>query len=169
MPSEMIRPCIATDFAVIANTINDGAKAYAGVVPADRLNDPYMDYAHLQHELDAGVRFYGYEADKQLCAVMGIQDVQDVTLIRHAYVRTVDQGRGMGSALLRHVRKLTERPMLVGAWADAGWAIRFYTRHGFEMVSLKEKGRLLRTYWTVPERQIETSVVLGDDRWRGSF
>ena len=161
-----IRLCAPTEFATIAEIINDGAQAYAGVIPPDRLPSPYMSEEHLQHELAAGVIFWGFDENDVLAGVMGIQDVKDVTLIRHAYVRTSAQGRGIGAALLERLRTLTDRPILIGAWADATWAVRFYTRHGFTAVSSEEKNLLLRTYWTVPERQIETSVVLADERWR---
>lgn len=161
-----MRLCVANDFSTIAEIINDGAQAYAGVIPPDRLSSPYMSEEHLQHELAAGVVFWGLEDSGALVGVMGIQDVKDVTLIRHAYVRTSAQGQGVGTVLLQHLRGLTDRPILIGAWADAVWAVRFYTRHGFKVVPTEEKNLLLRTYWTVPERQIETSVVLADERWR---
>lgn len=161
-----IRLCVAQDFSAIAEIINDGSQAYVGIIPPDRMPSPYMSEEHLQHELAAGVVFWGYEDNSALAGVMGIQDVKDVTLIRHAYVRTSSQGQGIGTVLLQHLRGLTDRPILIGAWADAVWAVRFYTRHGFATVSEEEKNLLLRTYWTVPERQIETSVVLADERWR---
>ncbi|KAA6456041.1 GNAT family N-acetyltransferase [Acidobacteria bacterium AB60] len=162
----MIRVCERQDFDAIWTIINDGASAYRGVIPQDRLHDPYMTADELQHEIRAGVVFWGFAEDDQLLGVMGIQDVQDVTLIRHAYVRTTSQKRGIGAQLLAHLRALTSRPILIGTWADAEWAIQFYRRHGFEVVSHQEKGRLLRRYWTIPERQIATSVVLADARWR---
>jgi GNAT superfamily N-acetyltransferase len=164
----MIRPCNEHDFDQIHEIINDGAAAYKDKIPADRIRDPYMSRAELQHEIDDGVVFRGYESDGQLIGVMGIQDVRDVTLIRHAYVRTSAQGQGIGAQLLAHLRKLTVRPVLIGTWADATWAIRFYQRHGFEIVEPAEKERLLRLYWSVPDRQIETSVVLADMAWRDS-
>ena len=121
-----------------------------------------MDVRELDGEIADGVVFWGYEADGALIGVMGIQPVGDVELIRHAYVLPDDQGRGVGGALLQHLRRLTERPMLVGTWAAADWAIRFYRRHGFELVSTERKTELLKKYWTIPDRQIETSVVLAD-------
>ena len=160
-----IRLCTAAEFSIIAEVINDGAQAYNGVIPPDRLPSPYMSDEHLRQELGAGVVFWGCEDGGTLAGVMGIQAVKDVTLIRHAYVRTAAQGKGIGKALLQHLRTLTDRPMLVGAWADAVWAIRFYTQCGFVTVSPEEKNRLLRIYWTVPERQVQTSVVLADGRW----
>ena len=161
----MIRRCREDEFESVLGVINDGAEAYKGVIPADRLEDPYMSAAKLRHEIAEGVAFWGYEDDGELVGVMGSQPVQQVTLIRHAYVRTSYQQRGIGAKLLAHLRMLTDRPVLLGTWADA-WAIRFYERHGFRIVEREEKDRLLRLYWTVPERQIETSVVLVDERWR---
>jgi GNAT superfamily N-acetyltransferase len=162
----MIRACSEQDFPAIWAIINDGADAYGGIIPPDRLRTPYMSEAELRHELLDGVRFWGYESDRELQGVMGVQDIKDVTLVRHAYVRTGSQNRGIGGELLRHLRTLTARPVLVGTWAAAEWAIRFYRRHGFELVSPEEKDRLLRTYWNIPDRQIETSVVLADETWR---
>ena len=121
-----------------------------------------MPEEYLRHELDSGVVFFGYEEDSELIGVMGIQDVQDVTLIRHAYVRTSRRNKGIGGKLLLHLKKLTDRPILIGTWADATWAIRFYEKHGFHLVSAEEKDRLLKKYWSIPERQIETSVVLDE-------
>ena len=161
----MIRHCDPSDFETIRAIINDGAEAYRGVIPADRWTEPYMSREHLQHEIGAGVEFWGYEAGGNLVGVMGIQEVEDVTLIRHAYVRGSHQGRGIGALLLAHLRTLTDRPVLIGTWADAAWAIGFYRKHGFRLVTLAEKVRLLRRYWTIPERQIETSVVLADAGW----
>jgi len=157
-----MRRLIENDFEIILAVINDGAAAYRGVVPADRLGDPYMSARELRREIEAGVSFWGFEDDGEIAGVMGIQDVQDVTLIRHAYVRRDRQRRGIGGELLRHLRILTARPVLMGTWAAASWAIRFYERHGFRLVSATEKDRLLRKYWVIPERQVDTSVVLAD-------
>lgn len=140
--------------------INDAAQAYKGVIPADCWKEPYMSREYLRHEIDAGVAFWGYEETGALVGVMGIQDVQDVTLIRHAYVRTSDRNRGIGGKLITHLMKLISRPALVGTWKAATWAIRFYEKQGFRLVSWEEKERLLRKYWSIPERQTETSVVL---------
>jgi GNAT superfamily N-acetyltransferase len=156
----MTRPCTDIDFDAIYEIINDAAQAYKGRIPADRWHEPYMSREHLRHEMDAGVVFWGYEENGALLGVMGIQDVQDVTLIRHAYVRTSSQGKGIGGKLLSHLLTLTERPVLVGTWAAASWAIRFYERHGFRLVTWEEKEMLLRKYWNIPERQTQTSVVL---------
>jgi len=160
----MIRQCTNDDFESIYAIINDAAKAYNGVIPQDRWKEPYMPRKELQQEIDDGVVFWGFEEGGTLMGVMGIQDVKDVTLIRHSYVRTLRQNQGIGGKLLAGLRKKTNRPVLIGTWADAVWAIRFYERHGFQKVSPEEKDRLLRTYWSIPERQIETSVVLADQR-----
>jgi N-acetylglutamate synthase-like GNAT family acetyltransferase len=160
----VIRPCAESDFEAIYEIVNDAAQAYKGVIPADRWHEPYMPREELQHEIDAGVRFWGYEEAGALAGVMGIQDVQDVTLIRHAYVRTTRRGQGIGSRLLAHLRTLTARPILIGTWAAAAWAIRFYEQHGFRLVSEEEKNRLLKKYWSISERQVETSVVLVEEQ-----
>jgi N-acetylglutamate synthase-like GNAT family acetyltransferase len=162
----MIRRCGDSDFEVIWTIINDGAQAYKGIIPADRWTEPYMSREKLRHEISEGVVFWGCENAGSLIGVMGIQAVQDVTLIRHAYVRTTSQKRGIGARLLSDLRELASAPVLIGTWADAVWAIRFYERHGFQLVGPQEKDQLLKRYWTVPERQIETSVVLADQKWR---
>ncbi|MDE3154329.1 MAG: GNAT family N-acetyltransferase [Acidobacteriota bacterium] len=156
----MLRPTTPADFDVILAIINDAAQAYAGVIPADCWTEPYMPADELRREIAHGVVFWGDEEDGQLVGVMGTQDVQDVTLIRHAYVRTDRRGRGIGSRLLAHLRGRTTRPILIGTWAAADWAIRFYEQHDFVVVPAPEKDVLLRRYWTVPERQMATSVVL---------
>jgi GNAT superfamily N-acetyltransferase len=161
----MIRCCDDGDFELIWAIINDGARAYRGTIPEDRWTEPYMSKNELRREIDDGVAFWGYEESGKLVGVMGIQPVQDVTLIRHAYVASSSQQRGIGAHLLSHLRKLTPGPVLIGTWADAVWAIRFYEKHGFQIVRPQQKDRLLRRYWTVPERQIETSVVLADPKW----
>lgn len=162
----MIRKLDQTDLPTLTRIINDGARAYIGVVPADRLSDPYMSEEHLQAELAAGVVFWGWQDDQEveLNGVMGIQDVEDVTLVRHAYVQANRQRLGIGETLLEHLKTLTRKPVLIGTWAAAHWAIRFYEKHGFHLVSRTEQNRLLRSYWSIPERQIDTSVVLADPR-----
>jgi GNAT superfamily N-acetyltransferase len=157
-----IRPCRDDERDAILAIVNAAAVAYRGVIPADRLHDPYMPLRELEGEVAAGVEFWGYEDAGVLVGVMGIQPVRDVDLIRHAYVSPASQGRGVGTALLRHHAGSTSRRMLVGTWAAAEWAIRFYRRHGFELVSPERKTALLRDYWTIPERQVETSVVLAN-------
>jgi GNAT superfamily N-acetyltransferase len=155
-----VRPCRDDERATILAIVNAAAEAYRGVIPADRWHEPYMDARELDGEIAAGIAFWGYEADGSLLGVMGIQPMGDVDLIRHAYVLPASQRRGIGAALLTYLRRLTAQRMLVGAWAAADWAINFYRRHGFELVSAERKTALLTTYWTIPERQIETSVVL---------
>lgn len=161
----MIRPCDNNDFESIYSIINDAAKAYEGVIPEDRWKEPYMPKEELRHEMDEGVLFWGYDEGGQLVGVMGIQHIQDVTLIRHAYVLTTRQNQGLGGKLLSELRGQSNRPILIGTWADAVWAIRFYQKHGFRLVSQEEKNRLLKRYWSIPKRQVETSVVLADRRW----
>ena len=162
----MIRRCGNQDLERIHTIINDGARAYKGNIPEDCLAEPYMSTRQLQHEIDEGVIFWGYEDNGALSGVMGIQHVRDVTLIRHAYVLTTSQKKSIGAHLLSHLRELASGPVLIGTWADASWAIRFYEKHGFQIVSAREKEQLLRKYWTIPDRQIETSVVLADATWR---
>jgi N-acetylglutamate synthase-like GNAT family acetyltransferase len=162
----MIRPCTDADFSAIAAIINDAASAYCGIIPEDCWHEPYMPDEELAEEIARGVRFSGFEEDGALVGVMGVEPVRDVTLIRHAYVRTVRRGGGIGGALLQHLRDATETPILIGTWAAADWAVRFYEARGFRCVSHDEKEALLRTYWTVPDRQIETSVVLVCERWQ---
>jgi GNAT superfamily N-acetyltransferase len=161
----MIRRCDDHDSELIWAIINDGAHAYKGVIPEDCWTEPYMSKNELRHEIDDGVAFWGYEESAKLVAVMGFQPVRDVTLIRHAYVATSSQRTGIGARLLSHLRKLTPGPVLIGTWSDAVWAIRFYEKHDFQVVRPQQKDRLLRQYWTVPERQIEASMVLADPRW----
>lgn len=155
-----IRLCREDERGAIHDIINDGARKYRGVIPADCWHEPYMPAGALDREIAAGVAFWGYEAGGVLTGVMGIQNVKDVTLIRHAYVKSGHQGRGIGGALLAHLRALTARPILIGTWAAASWAIGFYQRHGFVLATPERVPLLLRTYWTVSDRQIETSVVL---------
>jgi GNAT superfamily N-acetyltransferase len=155
-----IRPCRDGDREAILTIVNAAAEAYRGVIPADRWREPYMPGEELDEEIAAGVEFWGCEADGELVGVMGIQDVGELDLIRHAYVSPALQGRGIGSRLLEHLTGPATRRMLVGTWAAAEWAIRFYRRHGFEPCSPERSAELLRAYWTIPERQIETSVVL---------
>lgn len=157
----MIADCKPGDFDAMLAIINDAAEAYRGVIPADRWHDPYMGREELAGEIAAGVAFRGeFDADAGLVGVMGAQKVDDVLLIRHAYVRTAWQGQGIGSALIEDLLARAAPPILVGTWAAASWAVAFYRKHGFEPTSAAEKDRLLRRYWQIPERQIETSVVL---------
>jgi GNAT superfamily N-acetyltransferase len=159
--NKMIRSLLPSDFNNILKVVNDAAQAYKGIIPDDRWKEPYMSYAELEEEIEAGVRFFGCMEGGHLLGVTGIQAIEDTTLIRHAYVLPGLQRRGIGTRLLEHLLGLAETPeILVGTWTDAAWAILFYEKHAFKMVSSKEKDRLLRTYWNIPDRQIETSVVL---------
>lgn len=163
----MIRRCTEVDFEAIYAIVNQAAQAYRGVIPPDRWHDPYMPREELAREIAAGVIFSGYERDGVLEGVMGLQPVKDVALIRHAYVRPEVQRSGVGGALLAALRAETVRPILIGTWAAATWAVRFYQKHGFTLVEGDTKNELLRTYWNVPARQIQTSVVLADECWLG--
>ena len=156
----MIRSLRADEIEAILAIINDAAQAYCGVIPADCWHEPYMSYQELESELRAGVNFWGYEGDGRVVGVMGRQDLGEVILIRHAYVDPTWQRRGIGNKLLDHLLTGLSRPVLVGTWAAAHWAVCFYEKNGFTLVSHQEKERLLRTYWTISPRQIETSVVL---------
>ena len=157
----MIYKVASSEFNSILSVVNDAAQAYKDVIPADCWKTPYMAAEELKTEIDGGVEFYGWGENNVLMAVMGIQPVKDVTLIRHAYVLTNHQRRGIGEKLLSHLLSLALTPtVLVGTWATAWWAIRFYEKRGFKLVSTKEKNTLLRKYWNITERQVETSVVL---------
>lgn len=160
----VIRLCEPNETGEILSIINDAALAYRGVIPEDCFHEPYMARRQLERDIAAGVSFWGYEGDGRLLGVMGIQPVADVELIRHAYVSPSSQGRGVGSALLTYLAALATHPMLVGTWADADWAIGFYERHGFALVPRDEAAALLRKYWSISDRQIETSVVLAGPR-----
>jgi N-acetylglutamate synthase-like GNAT family acetyltransferase len=165
METAVIRRCEDSELDTIYSIVNEAARAYEGVIPPDRWKEPYMPEEELRHEIDNGVVFWGYEEHGDLVGVMGIQQVQDATLIRHAYVHPARQNRGIGGRLLSTLRGQAVCPTLVGTWTEATWAIRFYEKHGFQLVSTQEKDRLLRKYWSIPERQVETSVVLADSAW----
>jgi N-acetylglutamate synthase-like GNAT family acetyltransferase len=156
----MIRPCTASDAGTICRIINEAAEKYRGIIPDDCWHDPYMPIDELRSEIAAGVEFLAFEDEGDIQAVMGLQHVRDVDLIRHAYVRIAGQRRGLGSQLMQALEQRSKQPLLVGTWADATWAIAFYQRHGFQLVSPAEKDRLLTTYWTISDRQRATSVVL---------
>jgi GNAT superfamily N-acetyltransferase len=158
----VIRCCREAERGAILAIVNEAAEAYRGVIPPDRWREPYMSMKELEAEVAAGVVFWGYEDDGELLGIMGIQDVGEVDLIRHAYVVPGRQRRGVGSALLDHLMRDLRQRVLVGTWADAHWAIRFYERHGFGLTSREQTTALLRRHWTIPERQIETSVVLAN-------
>lgn len=156
----MIRKCRPADCTEIYTIINDAAQAYKGVIPDDRWHEPYMPMEELETEIRDGVEFWCLEEDGNLLAVMGIQDKGEVALIRHAYVRKSHQRGGIGTRLLEHLEHLTTKPILIGTWRAADWAVRFYERNGYVVQSREETDRLLRRHWRIPERQIETSVVL---------
>lgn len=158
----MIRPCGTGDFHAIHTVINKAAHVYRGVIPPDRWQEPYMPEEELADEIKSGVNFWCWEEAGTILGVMGIQDVRDVTLIRHAYTLPDRQRTGIGSRLLKHLAAMTERPLLMGTWAAATWAVRFYEKQGFALVTEDEKNILLRKYWRIPERQVETSVVLSN-------
>ena len=156
---------VEADFAAMLSIINDAALAYRGVIPADRWHEPYMSSGELAMEIADSVVFWVAEQDGRLSAVMGVQDKGDVALVRHAYVAPTAQRAGIGTTLLLHVEGLVDKPILIGTWATASWAIDFYQRNGFTLVPSGDKDRLLKTYWSIPARQIETSVVLANGRW----
>lgn len=161
----MIRKCTDEDFEAILNVINDAAKAYKGVIPPDCWHEPYMPKAELKAQIEEGVQFSCYVNDAEIIGVMGIQDRRDVDLIRHAYVRTTQRNKGIGTRLLQELIQDSTKPILIGTWKAAHWAIRFYEKNGFCLVDEAEKNRLLKTYWAIPERQVETSVVLVDQKY----
>ena len=161
----MIRPCSAQDIPVMFEIINDAAGAYREVIPADCWAEPYMSEEELRREIEDGVQFHGVAEAGRLVGVMGIQHVRDVSLIRHAYVRTAKRQKGIGGRLLDALRVQTSRPLLVGTWAAATWAVRFYEKHGFRLVTPDEKDALLKKYWNISDRQVQTSVVLADGKW----
>ena len=160
----MIRKCTESDINAIFGIINNAALAYKGVIPGDRWHEPYMSAEEIGHEIKDGVIFWGFEQDGCLAGIMGIQDKGAVALIRHAYVLTRLRRQGIGAKLLWHLEGLTEKPILVGTWKAASWAVSFYEKNGYNPVSDKEKDQLLRKYWSIPERQIETSVVLANQK-----
>ena len=164
----LIRQAVDGDRTQMLAIINQAAQAYRGVIPADRWHDPYMPERELVHEIASGIIFWVAEEAGHLLGVIGSQDKGAVTLVRHAYVASTAQRKGVGTTLLRHVEALAGKPVLIGTWADASWAIDFYRRNGFTVVPHADKDRLLRTYWSIPERQIETSVVLADRHWAGT-
>ncbi|MEP7371824.1 MAG: GNAT family N-acetyltransferase [Chitinophagaceae bacterium] len=161
----MISKCAQKDFNDICEIINDAASAYRGIISADRWHEPYMPAEELKKQIADGVEFWKYTDENEIIGVMGIQYKEDVTLIRHAYVRTTKRNKGIGGELLKHLYEISTTPVLIGTWADAIWAIEFYQKHGFHLVSEDEKNILLRKYWTIPDRQVETSVVLAGPDW----
>ncbi len=164
----MILKCTNDDVIKIYEIINDAASLYKGVIPFDCWHDPYMSEEELKRQIDDGVEFWCYRHDNSMVGVMGIQDKGAVTLIRHAYVRTAQRNKGVGSHLLKELLKMTGKPVLVGTWADAKWAIEFYRKHDFRLLSKDEKNDLLRRYWSIPGRQMQSSVVLANSKWKES-
>lgn len=156
------------DFDTIYEIINDASLAYKGIIPKDRWKEPYMSKNELETQINQGVQFWNYEENNEILGVMGIQFKNDVTLIRHAYVRTTSRQKGIGGKLLNHLVDIAKTPVLIGTWKDAFWAIRFYEKHGFRLLSDEEKNKLLKTYWTIPERQVETSIVLASQNWKNN-
>jgi N-acetylglutamate synthase-like GNAT family acetyltransferase len=161
----MITKSEKDDFNEIYEIINDASVAYKGIIPADRWHEPYMPKEELEKQICEAVEFWKYIEDGKILGVMGIQFKEDVTLIRHAYVRTTERKKGIGSQLLNHLTTISTTPVLIGTWADAKWAIDFYLKHGFRLLSEQEKNSLLFKYWSVPVRQVETSVVLASENW----
>jgi GNAT superfamily N-acetyltransferase len=155
-----IRPCTAADLPQMFSIINDAAQAYKGIIPADRWHEPYMPMEELKAQIADGIVFSGYESDGGLVGVMGIQDKGDVVLIRHAYVRTGERRKGIGENLLKHLAATTRKPVMIGTWRAADWAIRFYQKNGYRLLPKEQAEPLMRKYWGIPERQVETSVVL---------
>lgn len=156
------------DFDTIYEIINDASIAYKGIIPKDRWKEPYMSKNELETQINEGVQFWNYVEDKKILGVMGIQFKNDVTLIRHAYVKTVARQKGIGGKLLNQLINMAKTPVLIGTWKDASWAISFYEKHGFRLLSDKEKNKLLKTYWVIPERQVETSIVLASTDWKSN-
>jgi N-acetylglutamate synthase-like GNAT family acetyltransferase len=163
----MIRKGTSDDFEEVREVINDAASAYKGVIPPDRWQEPYMTKGELQTQIEEGVQFSCYVENNRIIGIMGIQDKADVELIRHAYVRTKERKKGIGTLLLQELIMGAKKPILIGTWKAADWAIRFYEKNGFRLVGESEKDRLLRKYWRIPDRQIETSVVLAGGRYGG--
>jgi len=162
----MISKCGQNDFDTIYEIINDAASAYRGVIPSDSWHEPYMSKEDLEKQIEDGIQFWKYTDAEEIAGVMGIQFKGDVTLIRHAYTRTTQRNKGIGSKLLDHLRTMATTPVLIGTWADATWAIGFYQKHGFRLLPTDEKNKLQRKYWTIPDRQVETSVVLASSDWK---
>jgi N-acetylglutamate synthase-like GNAT family acetyltransferase len=162
----MIRKSTDEDFEAIFNIINDAAMAYKGVIPPDQWHEPYMTREELKAQIEDGVDFSCYVDGDEIIGVMGIQDKGEVALIRHAYVRTKRRNSGIGTLLLRDLIKNSTKPILIGTWKAASWAISFYEKHGFSLVDEEEKDRLLKKYWAIPDRQVEMSVVLVDERYK---
>lgn len=161
----MISRADDSNLSQILQTINDAASAYKGIIPPDRWKEPYMPEEELRQQINDGVEFWKYADKDQVLGVMGIQFKGEVTLIRHAYVNTSERRKGIGSHLLAFLMAKSNTPILIGTWAAATWAIHFYQKQGFRLVADQEKNLLLKKYWNIPARQVETSVVLASDPW----
>ena len=161
----IIKSDLKKDLNIICEIINDASIAYKGIIPTDRWKEPYMPKEELETQISEGVEFWNYQEDNKILGVMGIQFKEEVTLIRHAYVRTIARQKGIGGKLLKHLTNMTNTPILIGTWADASWAIDFYKKHGFRQLPNKEKNKLLNIYWSIPERQVETSIVLASSNF----
>lgn len=164
----MIRQCEPKDFQEIYDIINDAATAYKGVIPNDRWHSPYMQKEELRIQIEEGVQFWCYKEEENILGIMGIQYKGEVTLIRHAYVRSKNRNKGIGAALLAYLVSISSTPILIGTWADAHWAIKFYQKHGFRLLDRQDIEFLLRKYWRIPLRQIDTSVVLASPDWKNN-
>jgi len=163
----VIRRCAGAEFDEMLMIINDAARAYREAIPDDCMREPYMSWDELAGEISDGVEFWCAELDGTVAGIMGIQYLEDVTLIRHAYVRTSSRNRGIGGILIEYLKRLTDRPLLVGTWRAAVWAVRFYEKHGFMLLGEDEHAEVLNRYWKTSPRQVETSVVLADEKWFG--
>lgn len=164
----IIKSDLKKDFETIYEIINDASIAYKGIIPSDRWQEPYMSKEELKKQIIEGVEFWNFVEDDKVLGVMGIQFKKDVTLIRHAYVRTLARQKGIGGKLLNQLINMSETPILIGTWADASWAISFYKKNGFKVLPKTEKNKLLKIYWNIPERQIETSIVLASNDWKSN-
>lgn len=165
----MIRKCNNSDFDKIYEIINDATGVYKGIIPTEYWKVPYMSGDELRHDLDDGIVLYGYEENGELVGVMGIQNKQDVTLIRHAYVCSSEQNRGIGGRILSYLQKITSKSILIATWSNDVNAIRFYERHRFKLVPMEKGYWLQRKYWSTPELKIKASVVLADEKWFSEF
>lgn len=161
----MIFKCNQEDLHVICDIINDASIAYKGVIPEDRWHEPYIPEDELRTQLADGVEFWGFKVEGRVLGVMGIQYKGEVTLIRHAYVRTSERSQGIGGKLLTHLNSMATTPILIGTWEDAKWAINFYLKNGFRLLEREEINILLPKYWKIPSRQVETSVILASSNW----
>ncbi|WBX71069.1 GNAT family N-acetyltransferase [Tenacibaculum retecalamus] len=162
----IIKSDLKKDFETIYEIINDASIAYKGIIPSDRWQEPYMSKEELKKQIIEGVEFWNFVEDNRVLGVMGIQFKKDVTLIRHAYVRTLARQKGIGGKLLNQLINMSDAPILIGTWADASWAINFYEKNGFKVLPETEKNKLLKIYWNIPERQVETSIVLASNDWK---